>query len=873
MRRVELVVAACIAVGACKAAPNFAGLKMEPRRVELRERIVTRTLRNGLRVVLLPDMRTNLVMVGVHYAVGGSDDPRDGDGLAHYVEHVLFDAGFRGEGGTALRDVGLEANAMTSADRTFFYLTALDSEIDGALEIAARRFEAQCASFDDASLERERDVVIEENKWRSGFASQTMALQQAVWGLGHPYGHGAGGTDFAKLPRASLCKFIEAHYGPASAVLVVSGHIPNDAMTRVIQRYERIPSRTAAKREPSTSPIGTPRLVVKDLERPTALVMFDAPGEGTEADAGISALDGRSWRLTINAHAEYARTMVLGEDRQRVVVAFAETDDPKLLDQLVRAITNALRNPRIYDLEEYRLRTRALLAARLDDTFAAVPSIAAAVARGERPTRFRDLLQLDKLTEAQIVRWFDAPKPRAAFLLPEVGTKGTKRAVDIVTTLHHLDVMRGPAGAIEPPITKRQYAVTDYRLPNGMRVVLSPDDDAISVDARLVIAGTEDAKGERLDFEAALLLEPDPEDLARVSVRERLRWYGPVSAHVIGYTDDGTTTFRIRGMALYADWHVWNLAWQVLRGTYVTKSIDALRRAVDRNHPKLPSAAVVVEQRLAGVRDAQKPMRVYSVGELQAFRQAKYAPEVSTLIVCGHFDEDAMRKEIATLFGDWHSAKQISSAPRAAPVLTPVGIRKDDAATVDLEIAFAHATTSNTHDSIANDVLEQLLEMRLRVIREGLGATYGIHAVGNRSSVGISGSVEPAYAAQAAKAIAKELELVRTGDPSLADDFVRARKKVLARALARPLGASNRAEALERVVIAGGNVQELAQQIDDIRTLDVAALQKVATRYLDPQAMLVVASGRRDAVEAALTALGASKDKIEWLAPPQGGRL
>src|SRR5262245_3629663 len=108
------IVAVLVALAGCAPAP-FAGLRIEPRQADFNERMLIRTLPNGLRVVLVPDYRTNLVMVGVHYGVGASDDPIRGDGLAHYAEHEMFDAGFHGQGGDALRDVGLAANAFTSA--------------------------------------------------------------------------------------------------------------------------------------------------------------------------------------------------------------------------------------------------------------------------------------------------------------------------------------------------------------------------------------------------------------------------------------------------------------------------------------------------------------------------------------------------------------------------------------------------------------------------------------------------------------------------------------------------------------------------------------------------------------------------------------
>lgn len=44
----------------------------------------------------------------------------------------------------------------------YFDLSALAVELDPALELTARRFEATCDDLDPATLERERDVVIEE---------------------------------------------------------------------------------------------------------------------------------------------------------------------------------------------------------------------------------------------------------------------------------------------------------------------------------------------------------------------------------------------------------------------------------------------------------------------------------------------------------------------------------------------------------------------------------------------------------------------------------------------------------------------------------------------------------------------------------------
>src|SRR5262249_13726809 len=45
---------------------------------------------NGLRFIIMPDPTTQLVEVDVHYDVGAREDPEGKAGLAHLVEHLMF---------------------------------------------------------------------------------------------------------------------------------------------------------------------------------------------------------------------------------------------------------------------------------------------------------------------------------------------------------------------------------------------------------------------------------------------------------------------------------------------------------------------------------------------------------------------------------------------------------------------------------------------------------------------------------------------------------------------------------------------------------------------------------------------------------------
>ena len=259
----------------------------------------------------------------------------------------------------------------------------------------------------------------------------------------------------------------------------------------------------------------------------------------------------------------------------------------------------------------------------------------------------------------------------------------------------------------------------------------------------------------------------------------------------------------------------------------------------------------------------------FSRKQLEAFRQATYRPDRSTLIISGKFDVAQMQKEVEQLFGAWRPtgrAARLSQTRRVAPRLpsfTAIPVSK--APTLEVAIAFASPGRHAQSEEAAYAVLNEMLAERLRVVREGLGATYGINTHVDSTSVLLHGDVEPAYAREATQAMAQEIERVRAADTTLTGDFIRAHKRVLARALAEPTGASKRAALLERVVAGGRALTDLDYDIDSLRTLSFEAVQRIAQRELKREQMVVAVRGEKSAIEAAFGALGIKPSAVEWL--------
>ena len=120
-------------------------------------------LSNGIRLFgeILPGVRT--ASVGIWVKAGSATERDEENGLSHFLEHLFFK-------GTATRDykqiaaefdnLGIQSNAYTSKEITCYYVKAIDSKLDEAVDILTDMF---CHSvFPEKEIEKERGVILEE---------------------------------------------------------------------------------------------------------------------------------------------------------------------------------------------------------------------------------------------------------------------------------------------------------------------------------------------------------------------------------------------------------------------------------------------------------------------------------------------------------------------------------------------------------------------------------------------------------------------------------------------------------------------------------------------------------------------------------------
>lgn len=245
-------------------------------------------LDNGLRVCLLVNRQAPLVATAVWYQAGTRHEPAGQEGIAHFLEHMMFKGSPRfgpGEIDRLTQSAGGSNNAFTGHDATCYYFTFSRDRWRLALDVEADRMAA--LTLDPAEVERERQVVLEEIAMYEDdpWDALELAAYRGVY-AGHPYGRPVLGTreSLARIGTAELARFHRDHYRPDNAVLVVAGDLDETALAEVERRFSHLAAGTSP---PVSSPAGWSGAVPQRREpleihrrhgsRPRLLVALPAP--------------------------------------------------------------------------------------------------------------------------------------------------------------------------------------------------------------------------------------------------------------------------------------------------------------------------------------------------------------------------------------------------------------------------------------------------------------------------------------------------------------------------------------------------------------------------------------------------------------------
>ncbi|MGE0812564.1 MAG: M16 family metallopeptidase [Vicinamibacterales bacterium] len=195
-------------------------------------------LPNGLRLVTerMPHVRS--VSIGVWLTRGSRHEPRAHEGIAHFVEHMLFKGTRRRTAEDIAQQVdsiGGHLDAFTSKEYAGYYIKVLDEHMPLAVDVLSDLVTSP--KFDPAEIEREKKVVLEEIKMVEDTPDDLVheIFAGALW-PGHPLGRPILGLPetVSALDAATLREYFDDTYTAGNFVVSAVGNLDHDRVRDMV---------------------------------------------------------------------------------------------------------------------------------------------------------------------------------------------------------------------------------------------------------------------------------------------------------------------------------------------------------------------------------------------------------------------------------------------------------------------------------------------------------------------------------------------------------------------------------------------------------------------------------------------------------------
>ncbi|PZO03418.1 MAG: peptidase M16 [Alphaproteobacteria bacterium] len=490
-----------------------------------------RTLPNGLKVYTARDTSTSNVTVQVWYRVGSKDDPQDRSGFAHLFEHLMFKAteNFPDETFDRLtEDVGGNNNAFTSNDVTAYFETIPANHLERLIFAEASRLGSLVVNED--VFESERDVVKEEYRQgvlASPYGRLFSVFMPATLYQDHPYRRTTIGS-IENLDAAiieDVRRFHATFYRPDNAYLIVAGNFDQAQLDGWIDQYfapltnpdRPLPTNDVREPEP-TGPrdvtYHAPNVPLPAVVLAWPTVRYDNPDR-----AALTVLDGilstgessRLYRALVYDQQITSQTGSSLDASQQAgtLYAYAIMADGKTPDEglvALRAEAAKLRDAPVTDAELAEAKNELIAAAlRERETVEDRASVLgwSLINTGDAATADREIASLQAVTAADIQRvarryLTDQRSIAIRYLNAGEANPATVQDVNVTAPIQIADL--APVGRIFELLPEGQRAampettepvepatppVADFRLDNGLRVLVVEKDGLPLVSARL----------------------------------------------------------------------------------------------------------------------------------------------------------------------------------------------------------------------------------------------------------------------------------------------------------------------------------------------------------------------------------------------------
>lgn len=677
---------------------------------------LSRTVRleNGIEATLVrrPGQFTMSIVEG--FAVGGRDEAPGESEYSHIIEHIRGNGGRNFNWIRMLRAMGDTPNAFTERDYTYYVQQVPKRFLKAVLFLLADRMKN--TEITTARLEREKRIILEEkaSQENSPYHSGFPTLLSLIFTNPNNRANAIGSErDIRSATPKSLQRYLDAHYTPDKAKVVITGDINLDETEFWVRKYlGPVPARNRPipKLDLSDKPQTHARVanILDPLAFDPALYFgWQGPRYGTPDYYASSVLGTMLWHR-LNKLLPPARGIegfsfrvpYLERDpiaiSGSIVLGPRETPEEilRMLEDEIAALERTGGTPE--EVSKAAQLQSSIIEMELNRSDNA-NFLFRAAARGLSEAAVReDVVRWKNVTADDIRRaarlW---AKNKRSVVLVRPAPLHKRQAVEQTPDDYHLPSLEEPPTKKErrllhylsklplPPINLK--SPDEFVLPNGLKVIVLPDNRRSIVWAKLAFRRgpfANDPLADEIIPRAAILLQQKTEYKSEEQITAALeRMKGTLTSHQeSGHTiftgiapsghERGLLTLMTEIVSHPHAWteeelipwkEEWKQRWEASLRDPKSLSLDRAVTDLFATQPYQPTGSI--DETI----DAMTPSNIASL------MTQHFVPDNAFLVLAGKIDRQNIREVLTTLFSGWQPTRD-SPDPNPdpeAPVIRP----------------------------------------------------------------------------------------------------------------------------------------------------------------------------------------------------------
>ncbi len=242
------------------------------------------TLKNGLRIVLVPMPGAETATVVVMTGTGSRYENEKENGLAHFLEHMFFKGTKKRKNARAISEeldaLGSIYNAFTAKDRTAYYAKVSARYLDTALDVISDIF--LNSTLPKKEITKERGAIIQEIDMYEDMPMRTVdnVFDALIFGQEHPLGRTVLGPkeNIRAFKRKDFHSYLKRHYTPANTVVCIAGSFSTPKVLAKIKReFGKLKHSEITKPILFVSTQESPRVAIKEKRTDQTHLMLGVP--------------------------------------------------------------------------------------------------------------------------------------------------------------------------------------------------------------------------------------------------------------------------------------------------------------------------------------------------------------------------------------------------------------------------------------------------------------------------------------------------------------------------------------------------------------------------------------------------------------------